>query len=176
MQRDGMDSQLALDIAGTMDAETINALIEEANTAVIEKTNTAQAGSPLEPASEPEPEKKVAVSFVEIPALVSDEKFAEEVLDCARSALSKNSSELNYKATKKVLFAKLKAAVGINKLVECLGIKVEPYIGKSVSLDEHKLLEAGVDPDLIKKGWKTVEYEDVRFTLPAEMKPKKEPK
>lgn len=171
IQRDNMDPQLALDIVSTMDAESINALISEANTAVIEKTKSLPP-----PDVTPTPDAKIVISFVAVPALVGDERFAEQVNECARESIAKNTSETNYKAIKAELFDKLKSAVGINKVVECLGIKVEPYIGTTTWLDEQKLLEAGVAPELIKKGWKKKEFNDVRFTLPAEMKPKKEPK
>lgn len=160
-RRDGMDPQLALDIVESMDADTINALIEEANTAIMGATADL-----LKTADAP----KSVISFLAIPALANDEGFAKLVFDCAALSKTANGAKAGYKSGKEILYAKLMAAAGPGGYVECMGIKVEPYIGYSTFLDEHKLIEAGVDPALVKKGWKTTEYEDVRFIIPKEPK------
>lgn len=160
-QRDGMDPQLALDVVDSMDAESINELIDEANTAVIERTAA---------------EVYLPIDYHKVPVLVSDENFVEEVLCCIGAARQKNDSEAQYKAIKKVLFAKLRAAIGIDRKVVYDGIGMEPYIGYSSTLDPILLQEAGVDPAVIQRCYKKAPYDDVRFTLPAEMRPPKKEK
>lgn len=160
-QRDGMDPQLALDVVDSMDAESINELIDEANTAVMERTAA---------------EVYLPIDYHKVPVLVSDENFVEEMLCCIGAAHQKNDSEAQYKAIKKVLFAKLRAAIGIDRKVVYDGIGMEPYIGYSSTLDPILLQEAGVDPAVIQRCYKKAPYDDVRFTLPAEMRPPKKEK
>lgn len=182
-QRDGLDAQLALDIVETMDVETINSLIEEANTAVIEKT-VDWVVKPLEEAVQTilkrheeqatpevqgesvEPEKEF-VNFLATP-LATDETFAQMMFDCRSAGKVKLDKEKEYKSLKAELYNKMKAAGSM--LVECIGVKMEAYTGYAVFLDEQKLIEAGVDPALIKKGWKKTPYPDVRMTAPKEPK------
>lgn len=151
VQRDGMDEELAAQVIEGMEPEEINALIVEANTEVIEDING---------------EIPDGADFTSIPALSSDDEFAELVTTAANKGAEKNRAEIEYKAAKAALFDKLQAAgVRLDSSVMCLGVKATPYIGESTWLDEKLLMSAGVTADQIVKGRAKKKYNDVRILV-----------
>lgn len=164
VHRDGMDEDTATMVIDSMDPVDVNALITEANSSVMSDMAVAK-GEDIEPA---------VPNFLTVPVLAefeSEEKlsFSELVIIAAEAATRKNEAEKEYKGTKVIIIGLLKA----NKIkkVECLGYKLDRYTGHTPrQLDEVKLLELGVSPDIIVKCWKSTEYEDVRITPPKEDK------
>lgn len=182
VQRDGMDEDTAATIVDSMDADTINVLISESATSILDRSaDAAQSGgageTPGAPATSPAatPEKAgeedagiPARDFLEIPELAGNETFAELAIRCRDKAVEKNAAEKMYKADKKTLDSVLSNA-GVDKLepVMCFGVRLVRYSGKSPrQLSEIKLMEAGVSPDVIAKCWVQGTYDDVRVTTP----------
>lgn len=182
-QRDGMDPEIAKMVIEGMSADEVNALIEEANTAVMgrEVTGTitgaspVQSAQPVQPAKQEQPEPPAEtdveaddepIDFLIVEALANDEEYAQLVVTAADAAARKNAAEKEYKEAKNKLIPKMKAAGALH--VTCLGNKLKVYKGHNMTLNEQKLLEAGVDPTLIKKGWKDTPYDDVRITAVKE--------
>lgn len=175
-QRDGMDSDTAEIVAGSMSTEDLDALIAEANTAVMARTPAAPA--PSAPAASPveagdtqaapsvEKDAKPPVDFLSVPALAADATFPEIVIRCSEAARIKNEQEEAYKSDKKLIDNMLaEAGIGKKEPVICVGLKLSRYTGKSPrQLNEQKLLLAGVSPDIIAKCWVSGSYDDVRIT------------
>lgn len=192
-QRDGMDSDTAQVVVNSMDPADLDALITEANTAVMARTPTpstvapAAAPSAVPPSpldtggtsAVPDPEEgaKPAVDFLSVPGLAeatwvdsntgTEHTLPEIVIRCNEAAQTKNKAEAEYKADKKIIDAVLAGAgVGKNEPVTVFGmLRLTRYTGKSPrQLNEQKLLEKGVSPDIIKQCWTSGTYDDVRFT------------
>ena len=174
VRRDGMDADTAMAVVEGLSADERNSLIEECNTSTMEAhpvhppADVPATGSTLDPApAAVEEEEATYVDFTAYPALLNDEAFVQEVLDCMYAAQHKGAAEKVYKAFKKRLIPKLKDATGLaDPLVQVMDVKLAVYEGSSTFLDETKLLEAGVSPEQIKKGYKTTKYTDVRVLYP----------
>lgn len=171
-QRDGMDPQLALDIVESMSTEDVNTLIEEANTAVIERTNTTAPGNAP-------PSDDIIRDFTEFPGLAALEVEFEDgtkltlpelMFRCIENSSTKNSAETKYKADKEFIVAAMREDGADQPFqVGCLGVKLALYKGHTPrTLDELKLIEKGVDPKIISECWKSTAYWDVRITPPKE--------
>lgn len=186
-QRDGMDAQLALDIASGMDPADLEALIAESNTAVIAQTKVGIEAAAAEtvavgaansgpkvnvPWAPPDDEATPATDWTTIPALAEHETFAVVANDVVEASKLKNLAEKDYKAGKKTL-DKIMAEAGCakNQTIECLGNKLTRTSGSSSYLSKEKLMEKGVSIDVINQCWDKTEYDDVRIWYP---KPKKE--
>lgn len=170
MRRDEMDEDTAVMVVDSMDPEGINALIEEGNTAVIEKTQATQAATAEKGAAfVEEDEKKVYTDFLVIPELAEDEEFAKLVIDAETAAKMKNAAEKVYKENKAKIITKLKATKF--KDVTMANIKLALYQGITVVPSQQILIEGGVDPALVAKAWERKPYDDVRITGPKEPKP-----
>ena len=169
-RRDGMDGEMARAVVDSMGAEDVAALNTEAATAVLDKTKAiaASKAAPATTSTIPEEDQSAYIPFVQFTALAADEEFPQLVLAVAELARTKNDAEAEYKAQKKVLIAKMKAA-GAEK-AECLGIKLAVYQGHNKQINEQLLLERGVSPDVIKVCWKDTPYDDVRVMAPKSPK------
>src|SRR5947207_14379881 len=96
--------------------------------------------------------------------LAAEEDFPEWVVAAAEAARVKNEAEKKYKAIKqKIIKLMLKAKV---ENVTCVGYRLGLYKGHHVTLDEKKLLEAGVAADLSVKGGRDTTFDDVRIMAP----------
>jgi hypothetical protein len=169
IQRDGMDPQIAVMVVANMEAEEINALIEEANTAVLDRGKDAPATEPA-PATESgagftDDDSTEFVDFTEIPELAASEEFAVWVFAAADNSKVKNAAEKAYKEDKAKIIALMKDTAKI-KRTSCGGIKLTVYPGETKWIDERMLLEQGVPIETIKKCWKSTPWWDVRFTMP----------
>lgn len=175
-QRDGMDPDTAQIVIDSMDAGSLDALIEEANTAVLARglsapAPSAPAASPVkagdtQAAPDAEEDAKPPVDFLSVPALAADDTFPEIVIRCSEAARIKNEQEAAYKSDKKLIDSILaEAGIGKKEPVICVGLKLNRYTGKTPrQLNEQKLLLAGVSPDIIAKCWVSGTYDDVRIT------------
>lgn len=175
-QRDGMDPDTAQIVVESMDTGSLDALIEEANTAVLARglsapAPSAPAASPVKAgdtqvATDAEEDAKPPVDFLSVPALAADDTFPEIVIRCSEAARIKNEQEAAYKSDKKLIDSILaEAGIGKKEPVICVGLKLNRYTGKTPrQLNEQKLLLAGVSPDIIAKCWVSGTYDDVRIT------------
>lgn len=153
--RDGMTEELAAIVIEGLDDDTINALIVEANTKTISKgTATVPSGEEAEP----------VLDFTQIEELVTDGQFAIETARMIDSARIKNDAEKEYKSAKIEVVRILDG----HKVKRCLfgGVKLSRYQGNNRRLSVTKLIEKGVDPDLINACYEDSPYEDVRITFP----------
>lgn len=177
-QRDGLDEDLARQIIDGMAPEEVNALIVEANTAVMDDHKAAHppaaAPASVNPAApDPETDGKVFPDFATIPALagftvehdgnkLDFRTLTEQVVSNART---KNAAEARYKAGKQVIMSAMDGSG--SKFAAVDNVKLERYTGNTVpQLDPLKLLEKGVSIDIINQCWTSKEYEDVRVTYP----------
>ena len=163
VHRDGMDPQVAMDIVESMDRDSVDELITESATDTIERTKKLMAAKAAGagPATEPDDDAPVP-DFLTIPLLAEDETFAYNVQECARAANRKNEAEKEYKERKGLVMSRMKEAA--TQRVWCMGIRLAVYVGHNRRLDEHLLLEAGVNIDTINRCWKDTPYDDVRLT------------
>lgn len=168
MRRDEMDEDTAVMVVDSMEPEEINALIEEGNTAVIEKTKQSQVTEKGAAFVEGDDEKKEYIDFLSIPELAEDEEFAKLVIDAETAAKLKNAAEKVYKENKAKIITKLKATKF--KDVVMANIKLALYQGVTVVPSQQILIEGGVDPLLVAKAWERKPYDDVRITGPKEPK------
>lgn len=168
-------------VVESMAPEDINALIVEANTAVIEGTSASgTAGGSESPTGQAEPAAGGTgesaggaadyVDYSTFDALEADDKFPELVMKCASLQIIKSKAEKDYKKIKQVLWDKMVAA-GVKPDVdrlECAGTLLAPYKGHHVQVNELLLMENGVSADIIVKSRKDTPFNDVRIIPPKE--------
>jgi hypothetical protein len=90
--------------------------------------------------------------------------FADVTFTTARNARIKNAAEKEYKIGKATMIRTLKS-IGMAR-VNVHGIKLTVYPGVARFLSPTKLLEKGVDIEIINQCWEETPWEDVRITVP----------
>jgi hypothetical protein len=185
IQRDGMDAETAAMVVSGMEPEEINALIAEANSAVLADHLGTPGDEEVKAATKPKgkkgkpkgdglmPDAEVPmVDFMTIPALVeftdpdSQLAFGDLVIVAAIAAHRKNEAEKEYKEAKAAIVKVMLQAGLRDSGVMCLDHKVTHYTGHNITIPEQNLLDHGVDPDIIVASRKDTPYEDVRITAP----------
>lgn len=175
VQRDGLDLEMALMVVEGMEPEDINALNFEANSSVIERAapSMPSAGTP-ENVGGTQEEKgailgatppKAAVDFLSVPLLATDEDFASLALGIPELAVAKKKAELMLKTAKAKVIEKARAAGAYKLTVAEWNVSV--FEGGSSHIDGLKLIEAGVDPAVVKKCTVPTKYWDVKVTPPG---------
>jgi hypothetical protein len=166
VHRDGMDPEVARMVVEGMEADEIDALIVEANTAVIEKTKATPAAEPAAVlAGDDEDDKADFIDFNEVPELRDSEEFPLLVYEAVELSKTKNEAEKRYKADKAKIIALMKDEAKVMRAI-CGDVKLTVYPGAARWIDERKLLEKGVSIDIIKECWSETPWWDVRLTVP----------
>ena len=170
MKRDEMPEEFAEAIMDGLSTEDIDALYNEAQAStsaitIIAQTEVTTTESNLVPSEDDAP-----VDFTFYPVLAESPEFAGWVLEALDVAKQKVAAEKQYKALKiKILELLALAGVPLDKTIMVGAHKFTPYEGSTPKqLDAHKLLELGVNIDLINKCYKSIKYQDVRMTAAKE--------
>lgn len=150
--RDGMDEDTAKMVVGSMDADSIFALVEEALIAPA-PTGPDESGAML---AEP------YVDFTTVPELASDETFPAEVVEMVECASTKNAMEKRYKELKPIVAQKLKDSHTLRAQIG--DIQLNCFPGKNKQLSKEKLMEKGVSTDVINQCYSETPYDDIRIS------------
>lgn len=181
VRRDGMTEEIASAVVDGMEPETINALIAEANSTVLDRLKKGEPapGAASAPASLDAPateEQGVAlvappthVDFLSVPSLASSEDIVALTYALPGLAKAKSEAEAKYKAEKAKIIQQVRAG-GVLK-VTVTDWKVTVFEGGNSYIDEIALIEAGVDQAIINKCKKRTPFWDVKVTPPAPPKP-----
>lgn len=172
--RDGMDENVASMVIDGMDADALADLIAEANVSDLNGNKFPQdktrmnVADPVVDDSDGGSGESTELEFIDFTdneVLAGAEEFPGLMLEVRDAGRRKNEAEKEYKAKKKALVEWMKKAKA--ERIMCLGQPLTLYKGHTLTLDEHKLIEAGVDVEMIKKGWKDTAWDDVRFGKPV---------